>query len=1370
MRHSILILSISVHLLAGPLGAVEDWADPALPVTRGLDVWLDAARENEARRRGGVPDAAPGQPLDRWLDASGAKRDVRQDVVESRPTFVSIDGHPAVRFDGKKQHFVWTGAGEPMAESTIFIAAVPFSNHGAFRAFLALNRKGENDYTSGLTLDMGPMPSERLQSFNPEGAGFGGARNVLKSALDFGVVARFCLTTTAAPGGTKLYLNGKLEGARDRQDSLLATDQLTVGARCYGHGVPPQITGFLEGDIAEVLIYRRVLGDDERASVDRYLAAKHVEGRKVPVPRTPADGKPLVRVAKPPSVQVLVPGFAARALPVDLTNINNVAYRQDGKLVALAYSGDIYLLSDADGDGLEEKVETFWEGKDGLRAPIGMALTPPGYAHGDGVLVTAKGKCALIADTDRDGKGDREITVATGWKELSHGVDALGAAFDPRDGSVYFGIGCTDFTNAYVLKDGKSGYRLESERGTILRVAPDFKSREVVATGIRFPVGLRFNEAGDLFATDQEGATWLPNGNPGDELLHIEKGRHYGFPPRHPRHLPNVIDEPSVFDYMPQHESTCGLNFNEPVAADGPVFGPPWWKSDLFVAGYSRGKLYQTRLVKSAGGYVAWSRILAVIDMLPVDACVSPKGHLVIAAHGGGPDWGDGPQGKGKLFQVRHAEAYLPQPVLAWPQGPGEVYIAFDRSLKSEHVVLPSKATIEFGKYVAAGDRFESLRPGYQVVHDQLMTPRFDLPVFGVRLVGDSTLSLATAPHPEAASYAVTLGGMGRPPRSEGDAVAQVPETDIAYDLSGAEASWRAGQDSWSGWLPHLDLQVARELTQTSATHDDLWTNVIDPQQEPWPGKLTLRTKLDLWEALRPAVQPGARIDYEWPEERVTLVFRTSCILQVRAAGDLLPIQEEAGGTRTAQLTVVPKEGEPVPVEVTLGTGKESANLTVTFHTQEDARPRALPLRRLILPWAALRREPAAAKARVIPELEGGNWSRGRTVYFGAEAACSRCHEAGSGSQRVGPDLSNLPHRDYASVLRDITQPSFAIHPDHIAQVVSLSDGRALVGAVRTDGDRVHIADAQGQVTTVGRNEIASLFPSGKSIMPDGLLDKIGSEKLRDLMTFLLLEGPRMPDYGPDAPPPPRSRKEVEAVLAGAPEATPRRPIHVALVAGRKDHGPGEHDYPAWLKAWSRLLSLSEDLKVTEAMDWPSPEDLRTADVLIFFQQGSWSPERARDIDGFLARGGGLVYLHYAVDGGNDPAGFARRIGLAWQGGRSKFRHGPVDLVFTDGARHPIARNFERVQFVDESYWDLVGSPGEIAVMATCVDDGAPRPILWTLEPSGGRVFVSILGHYAWTFDDPFFRALLLRGIAWAAREPVDRFNDLVLPGARVSE
>jgi len=57
---------------------------------------------------------------------------------------------------------------------------------------------------------------------------------------------------------------------------------------------------------------------------------------------------------------------------------------------------------------------------------------------------------------------------------------------------------------------------------------------------------LAFNAAGDLFCTDQEGATWLPNGNPFDELLHIQPVRPLRISPRHPKYLPDVIDEAKV--------------------------------------------------------------------------------------------------------------------------------------------------------------------------------------------------------------------------------------------------------------------------------------------------------------------------------------------------------------------------------------------------------------------------------------------------------------------------------------------------------------------------------------------------------------------------------------------------------------------------------------------------------------------------------------------------------------------------------------------------------------------------------------------------------------------------------------------------------
>jgi hypothetical protein len=110
-----------------------------------------------------------------------------------------------------------------------------------------------------------------------------------------------------------------------------------------------------------------------------------------------------------------------------------------------------------------------------------MALTPPRYRHGDGVFVASKGKCSLLVDTDGDGKADKEIIVAEGWKELPHGVDALGVAVG-KDGSVYFGLGTADFTNAYLLKDGTVTVA-DAQNCRVLVIHPNHHTSQIGTAG-----------------------------------------------------------------------------------------------------------------------------------------------------------------------------------------------------------------------------------------------------------------------------------------------------------------------------------------------------------------------------------------------------------------------------------------------------------------------------------------------------------------------------------------------------------------------------------------------------------------------------------------------------------------------------------------------------------------------------------------------------------------------------------------------------------------------------------------------------------------------------------------------------------------------
>jgi type 1 glutamine amidotransferase len=84
---------------------------------------------------------------------------------------------------------------------------------------------------------------------------------------------------------------------------------------------------------------------------------------------------------------------------------------------------------------------------------------------------------------------------------------------------------------------------------------------------------------------------------------------------------------------------------------------------------------------------------------------------------------------------------------------------------------------------------------------------------------------------------------------------------------------------------------------------------------------------------------------------------------------------------------------------------------------------------------------------------------------------------------------------------------------------------------------------------------------------------------------------------------------------------------------------------------------------------------------------------------------------------------------------------------------------------VDEDYWPIMAKADGTEVLATTPDAGGDWPMLWTHRVGKGRVFCTILGHYLWTFDDPLSRALILRGMAWAAGESTNRWESLALDG-----
>jgi type 1 glutamine amidotransferase len=119
-----------------------------------------------------------------------------------------------------------------------------------------------------------------------------------------------------------------------------------------------------------------------------------------------------------------------------------------------------------------------------------------------------------------------------------------------------------------------------------------------------------------------------------------------------------------------------------------------------------------------------------------------------------------------------------------------------------------------------------------------------------------------------------------------------------------------------------------------------------------------------------------------------------------------------------------------------------------------------------------------------------------------------------------------------------------------------------------------------------------------------------------------------------------------------------------------------------------------------------------------------------------------------------------------------------------EDASNPIVRGISDFDFDDEMFFLLraeglhPGADGKdtmwtyglkvspaIHVLATTPDpQGAVVPQLWTYEhtiPGGkpARAFVTLEGHSAASFEVPQYQTILLRGIAWAGRRPIDELT-----------
>ena len=124
----------------------------------------------------------------------------------------------------------------------------------------------------------------------------------------------------------------------------------------------------------------------------------------------------------------------------------------------------------------------------------------------------------------------------------------------------------------------------------------------------------------------------------------------------------------------------------------------------------------------------------------------------------------------------------------------------------------------------------------------------------------------------------------------------------------------------------------------------------------------------------------------------------------------------------------------------------------------------------------------------------------GRAVF---QKNCASCHTLFGEGRMVGPDLTGAQRTDLDYVLINVMDPSALVGHAYRVTIVELKDGRVINGIVKAeDASTLTLQTATDRIV-VATQDIEERQQQSVSMMPEGLLNRLSIQDVRDLVKYL---------------------------------------------------------------------------------------------------------------------------------------------------------------------------------------------------------------------------------------------------------------------------
>ncbi len=226
-------------------------------------------------------------------------------------------------------------------------------------------------------------------------------------------------------------------------------------------------------------------------------------------------------------------------------------------------------------------------------------------------------------------------------------------------------------------------------------------------------------------------------------------------------------------------------------------------------------------------------------------------------------------------------------------------------------------------------------------------------------------------------------------------------------------------------------------------------------------------------------------------------------------------------------------------------------------------------------------------------------------------------------------------------------------------------------------------------------------------------------------------------------------------VCSGAVQAPEKAKSALIVWGGWEGHEPKQcvDIFAPWLESQGFKVEISHTLDA-----YLDLEKLKQLDLIVhIFTMSDIKPEQEKNLEEAVRSGVGLAGWHGGLgDAHRSAVEYQFMVGGQWVAHPGGVIDYDVDITNPDD---PITKGLKRrFHMKSEQYFMHVDPGNEVLATTTFTGEqaswiaGEVMPVVWKKLYGKGRVFYTSLGHVAADFNVPEARAIVERGMLWAAR------------------